>query len=115
MNRSDEMKVWDGVDPAQGSHKCATLAVGGDSETDLDATGGPDNSGRKLVTTPSLPSTDSRLHAFQSDRKVLHTLVHGRAIPKSQYLAHEFAIIYVRTGISMADSSPDCTRKYEVA
>jgi hypothetical protein len=59
MNRSNEMKL--GI--AHGSRKCTTLAVGGDSETDL---------------------------------------------------AHKLAIIYVRTRISMADSSPDCTRKYEV-
>jgi hypothetical protein len=69
MNRNNEMKAWDGVDPAHSSRKCATLAVGGDSETDLDATGGLDNSRRNLVTTPSLPFTDSRPHAFQSDRK----------------------------------------------
>lgn len=51
---------------------------------------------------------------FNLIEKVLHTLVHGRAIPKSQYLAHELAIIYARTGISMADLSLDCMRKYEV-
>ena len=51
---------------------------------------------------------------FNLTGRVLHTLVHGRAIPKSQYLAHELAIIYARAGVSMADSSLDCTRKYEV-
>lgn len=79
------MKAWDGVDPAHGSRKRATLAVGGDSEIDSDATGSSDN----------CSST-------------------GGAIPKSQYLAHELAIIYARTGISMADSSLYWTRKYDV-
>ena len=98
MNRSDDMKAWDGVDLAHSSHRCTTLAVGGDSETDLDATGGQTTLEENWLSLHHYRLQTTGPMLFNLTGRVLHTLVHGRAIPKSQHLAHEPAIIYARIG-----------------